>query len=96
MKPEVLEVRKEPDEIHDLPRRSSWPSECKEPKCWRKVSEASSKIWHETGDLEIIYPKFLEVLERGEVTQVAFVKPFGSEPTVAIMQADAESLDETK
>ena len=97
VKLEVLEVRKEPNEIHDLPGGAAWSSEGKEPKCRRKVSEALPKIWHETGYLETIYSEFLEVLERGKVTQIVSAEPFGSEPAVAnTTQADAEPLNELK
>ena len=63
------------------------------------MSETLLNDWHEAGYLEIIYPKLLEVRERGKVTQVASAKLSGSELGTGITQialADPESFDEWK
>jgi hypothetical protein len=65
---EVLEIREEPDEIQDLPTRTSRSLESKESKSRREVSEVLLNVLHEAGYLEIIYPKLLEVRKRRKVT----------------------------
>ena len=63
------------------------------------MSETLLNDWHEAGYLEIIYPKLLEVRERGKVMQVASAKLSGSELGTGITQialADPESFDEWK
>ena len=94
---EVLEIREEPDEVQDLPARTSRTPESKESKCRRELSEALLNVWHETGYLEIVYPKLLEVRECRKATQRASVKAFGSKLGGRVRaQADTESLDEWK
>jgi hypothetical protein len=61
------------------------------------VSKALLNVLHKAGYLEVIYSKFLEVRERGKVTQGGTVKLFRGELGMGIIvQADTESLDERK
>jgi len=66
VKPEMLEIREVSDEVQDLSTRTAGLSEGKESQGWREVSEAPLNAWHETGHLEIVYPKFLGVRECGK------------------------------
>ena len=92
---EVLEVRKETDEIQDLSGRALGLLEGKEPELRREMAKASSNVWHEPGYLEIIYSEFLEVCERGKATQCMPAEPSGGE-FIVFPQADPKSLDEWK
>ena len=94
VKLEALEMRKESNEIDDLLRRTSRPSESKELKGGREVSKAPSKIWHKFVYLEVIYPKFSEVLERVKVAHVVSAQSFGSERGIATPHANPKSFDE--
>ena len=58
------------------------------------MSEAPFKSWHKSGYFEVIYPKFLEVLERVKVAQVVSIQSFRGEPDVTTARADSESSDE--
>ena len=95
---EMLEVREESDEVQDLSARTPGLSEGKESKGRREVSEALSNVWHETGHLEIVYPKFLEVRECGKVAEGASAEPFWSDSVPAIPQVltNPEAFDEWK
>jgi hypothetical protein len=88
---EILETREEPNEVQDLPAGTSRTLESKESKSWCEVSEALMDVWHEVEDLEIIYPKLLEVREYKN--NAACVCQAIQEWT---QQADMESLDEWK
>ena len=68
LKLKVLEVREEPDKIQDLSVSAVWVFKGEESKTWRQVAEAPQNDWHKARYLKIVYPKFLEVRERGEVT----------------------------
>ena len=89
----VLEVWEEPDEIQDLSARTPGFPEGKESKRRSEVPEALLNILHETGYLEVIYSKFLEVHECGKVTQGVTVK---REVTRARGAANTKPLDEWK
>ena len=52
------------------------------------------KIRHKAGYLEVIDPKFPEIIERGKVMEAGLVEPFGSEPGIAAPHANPKSLDE--
>jgi hypothetical protein len=92
---EVLEVWEEPNEIQDLPGRTSGFFEGKESKSRCEVSKAPLDVRHKAGYFEVIYSKFLDVRECGKVTQGVTAKLFGRELVEGIIiQADTESLDE--
>ena len=91
---EVLEVRKESNEIQDLSARALGISKGEEPKGWREVSKVLSNVWHIAVYLEGIYPKLLEVRKGRKVTQGAFVKPVGAKFSGG--KTNAEPLDEWK
>ena len=94
---EVLEIREEPDEVQNLAAGAFGEPEGTESKGWCEVSEAPLDVQHEARHLEVIYPKLLEIRERGKVTQGAPGGPAGSELDVGIgPQADAEAPDEWK
>jgi hypothetical protein len=93
MELEVLKVRKESNEVHDLSGRADWLSEGKEPECRWEVSKVSLKIRHKVAQYKVIYSKFLEVLEREKVTQVVSIQSLGSETVFPKHHADPESFD---
>ena len=95
MKPEILELREESDEIQDLSTRANGLFEGEESKSWREVLEALSDGWHESGYFEKVYSEVLEVRECGKVTQCALAKPRGRNPGITNdPHADPESFDE--
>ena len=79
VKLEILEVWEEADEVQNLSARPAWLPKGEEPKCWREVIEAPLDVWHKAGYFEIVYSEFLEVRERGKVTQCMSVELIGSE-----------------
>ena len=91
---EVLEVWEEPDEIQNMPARSLGFMESEESERWSQASEALPNIFDESGYVEVIYSEFLEVRERGKVTEGAAVD---SEPGVDVRaQTHTQSFDERK
>ena len=71
---EVLEVWEEPDEVEDLPARTSGVLESEGTKCLREAPEGLLDVCQNVGYLEVIHHKFLEVHERGKVTQGTIVE----------------------
>jgi len=97
VKPEVLEVREESDEIEYMSTGANGLFESKESKRRREVPEALSNGRHKVGYLEIVYSKFLEVHKSGEVAQVKLSEGFRVEPGVVCdPHAYLESFDERK
>ena len=97
MKPEVLEIQEEADEIQDLSARTNGLFEGEESKGWGEVPEALLNGWHKVGKMKEVYSKLLEIRERGEVKQVTLAEPCGIEPVmVDDPHAYLEPLDEWK
>jgi len=97
VKPEVLEIWEESDEIQDLSTRAGGRLEGKEPKRWRKVPKALLNDWHKAGYLEVVYSEFLEIRKCRKMTQCTPSEVFGSEfVCIGVIQADPESFDEWK
>lgn len=62
------------------------------------MTEVLSNPWHETRDIQEIYPEFLDVGQRKEMTQGMAVEPFRGKSigAVGIAFADMELLDQGK
>ena len=94
--PEVLETPEVSNQIQELSARAFGSAENEGLKGWREVTKVLLDILYETGQLEPVHPKLLEVLECRKATEGVSVKVFGGEFNATMCGRNAEPLDEGK
>jgi hypothetical protein len=89
-------VLKHSNEAHDMPVGPFGRSQGKRADSWEEVSKVSSNLRHDTGDVQVFYPEFLDVGQRPEVTQgTAVESDLGGCTVVQVGSfADLELLDQ--